>query len=87
MNNEEIIKAHIAEQEKLKLQQKMQLRASLNTFTLKELKKEIIKMKADNFTVKRMKRKRQAKPKTDIVPAASIKMTPDLLAMINKSND
>ena len=34
----------------------MQLRNNLKTFTLKELKKEIIKMKADKFAVTRMKR-------------------------------
>ena len=34
----------------------MQLRNNLNTFTLKELKKDIIKMKADKFAVTQMKR-------------------------------
>ena len=34
----------------------MQLRNNLKTFTLKELKKEIIKMKADKFAVTGMKR-------------------------------
>ena len=37
--------------------QKIELRKNLNTFTLKELKKEIIKMKADNFAVTKMKRR------------------------------
>ena len=36
--------------------QKVQLQNNLKTFTLKELKKEIIKMKADKFAVTRMKR-------------------------------
>ena len=36
--------------------QKVQLRNNLKTFTLKELKKEIIKMKADKFSVTKMKR-------------------------------
>ena len=36
--------------------QKVQLRNNLKTFTLKGLKKEIIKMKADKFAVTRMKR-------------------------------
>ena len=36
--------------------QKVQLRNNLKTFTLKELKKEIIKMKADKFAVTCMKR-------------------------------
>ena len=36
--------------------QKVQLRKNLNTFTLKELKKETIKMKADKFAVTKMKR-------------------------------
>ena len=36
--------------------QKMQLPNNLKTFILKELKKEIIKMKADKFAVTRMKR-------------------------------
>ena len=37
--------------------QKIELRKNLNTFTLQELKKEIIKMKADKFTVTKMKRR------------------------------
>ena len=37
--------------------QKIELRQNLNTFTLKELKKEIIKMKADKFAVTKMKRR------------------------------
>ena len=36
--------------------QKVQLRNNLKTITLKELKKEIIKMKADKFAVTRTKR-------------------------------
>ena len=36
--------------------QKVQLQNNLKTFTLKELKKEIIKMKADKVAVTRMKR-------------------------------
>ena len=36
--------------------QKIELRKNLNTYTLKELKKEIIKMKADKFAVAKMKR-------------------------------
>ena len=36
--------------------QKVQLRNNLKTLTLKELKKEIIKMKADKFAVTRIKR-------------------------------
>ena len=34
----------------------IQLRRNLNTFTLAELKKEVIKMKADKFAVTKMKR-------------------------------
>ena len=37
--------------------QKIELRKNLNTYTLKELKKEIIKMKADKFAVTKMKRR------------------------------
>ena len=37
--------------------QKIELWKNLNTFTLKELKKEIIKMKADKFAVTKMKRR------------------------------
>ena len=37
--------------------QKIELRKNLNTFTLEELKKEIIKMKADKFAVTKMKRR------------------------------
>ena len=37
--------------------QKIELRKNLNTYTFKELKKEIIKMKADKFAVTKMKRR------------------------------
>ena len=37
--------------------QKIELRKNLNTYTLKELKKEIIKMKGDKFAVTKMKRR------------------------------
>ena len=37
--------------------QKIELRKNLRTFTIKELKKEIIKMKADKFAVTKMKRR------------------------------
>ena len=37
--------------------QKIELRKNLNTYTLKELKKQIIKMKADNFVVTKLKRR------------------------------
>ena len=37
--------------------QKIELRKNLNTYTLKQLKKEIIKMKADKFSVTKMKRR------------------------------
>ena len=47
---------YLQNQERQKQLQIMQLRNNLNTFTLKELKKEIIKMKADKFAVTRMKR-------------------------------
>lgn len=55
--NEEIIQAYLDQQESLKQQQTMQLRANLKTFTLEELKKEIIKMRADKLAVTRKKRK------------------------------
>ena len=53
---DQIIKEYLENQERQKQLQIMQLRNNLNTFTLKELKKEVIKMKADTFTVTRMKR-------------------------------
>ena len=37
--------------------QKIELRKNLNTYTFKELKKEIIKMTADKFAVTKMKRR------------------------------
>ena len=52
---DQIIREYLAEQERQMQLQLMQLRNNLNTFTLKELKKEIIKMKADKFAVTRMK--------------------------------
>ena len=53
---DQIIREYLAEQERQKQLQLMQLRNNLNTFTSKELKKEIIKMKADKFAVTRMKK-------------------------------
>ena len=53
---DQIIREYLAEQERQKQLQLMELRNNLNTFTLKELKKEIIKMKADKFAVTRMKK-------------------------------
>ena len=55
VESDQIIGEYLAEQERQKQLQLMQLRNNLNTFTLKELKKEIIKMKADKFAVTRMK--------------------------------
>ena len=55
--NEEIIQAYLDQKESLKQQQTMQLRANLKTFTLEELKKEMIKMRADKLAVIRKKRK------------------------------
>ena len=56
IESDQIIREYLAGQERQKQLQLMQLRNNLNTFTLKELKKEIIKMKADKFAVTRMKR-------------------------------
>ena len=53
---DQIIREYLAEQERQKQLQLMELRNNLNTFTLKELKKEIIKMKADKFAVTHMKK-------------------------------
>ena len=39
-----------------------QLRRNLNTFTLAELKKEVIKMKTDKFAVTKMKRNQVVNP-------------------------
>ena len=55
VESDQIIGEYLAERERQKQLQLMQLRNNLNTFTLKELKKEIIKMKADKFAVTRMK--------------------------------
>ena len=46
---DQIIKEYLENQERQRQLQIMQLRNNLNTFILKELKKEIIKMKADKF--------------------------------------
>ena len=56
IESDQIIREYLAGQERQKQLQLMQLRNNLNTFTLKELKKDIIKMKADKFAVTRMKR-------------------------------
>ena len=53
---DQIIKHYLEDQERQKRIQIMQLRNNLKTFTLKELKNEIMKMKADKFAVTRMKR-------------------------------
>ena len=97
---------------------------ALNTFTLAELKKEVIKMKADKFAVTKMKRNQEVnllltycylfphlltkkgskrdpamvatrrkrpltkppkKPETGGIPP-SIKLTPELLRLINQPN-
>ena len=51
MDTDQIIKECLEKQERQKQLQIMQLRNNLKTFTHKELKKEIIKMKADKFAV------------------------------------
>ena len=56
MDTDQIIKEYLQKQERPKQLQIMQLRNNLKTFTLKELKKETIKMKADKFAVMCMKR-------------------------------
>lgn len=56
MDTDQIIKECLEKQERRKQLQIMQLRNNLTTFTHKELKKEIIKMKADRFAVTCMKR-------------------------------
>ena len=56
MDTDQIIKECLEKQERQKQLQIMQLRNNLKTFTHKELKKEIIKMKADKFAVTCMKR-------------------------------
>ena len=56
VESDQIIGEYLAEQERQKQLQLMQLRNNLNTFTFTELKKEIVKMKADKFAVTRMKR-------------------------------
>ena len=53
---DQIIREYLENQERQKQLRIMQLRNNLNTFTLKELKKDIIKMKADKFAVRQMKR-------------------------------
>ena len=53
---DQIIREYLENQERQKQLQLMQLRNNLKTFTRKELKKEIIKMKADKFAVTQMKR-------------------------------
>ena len=56
MDTDQIIKECLEKQERQKQLQIMHLRNNLKTFTHKELKKEIIKMKADKFAVTCMKR-------------------------------
>ena len=56
MDTDQIIREYLENQERQKQIQIMQLRNNLKSFTLKELKKEIIKMKADKFAVTKMKR-------------------------------
>ena len=56
MDTDQNIKECLEKQERQKQLQIMQLRNNLKTFTHKELKKEIIKMKADKFAVTCMKR-------------------------------
>ena len=53
---DQIIREYLENQERQRQIQIMQLRNNLKTFSLKELKKKIIKMKVDKFAVTRMKR-------------------------------
>ena len=60
--------------------QKVQLRNNLKTFTLKELKKESVKMKADKFAVTRMKRNQiSSGNRTEWSPIRSV-----IIRVINK---
>lgn len=129
VESDKIINQYLENQEKARQLEMFKLRKNLETFTAKELKREIIAMKADKLAVTKMNREqlinliisfhwlfphlinkkgtkrdptavsarrrrpltrppKQAQPTTSTaVPPMSIKLTPKLLAMINKPDD
>lgn len=56
MNADQIIEQYLAEQKRANEVLLFKLRKNLETFTVKDLRKEVIKMKADVFAVTKMKR-------------------------------
>ena len=53
---DQVIKEYSAQQERTEQLKRLQLKKNLETFTVKELRKEVISMKADKFTVTKMTR-------------------------------
>lgn len=53
---DQVIKEYLAQQERTELLKRLQLKKNLETFTVKELRKEVIAMKADKFAVTKMTR-------------------------------
>ena len=121
---DQIIEKYLAEQKRANEVLLFKLRKNLETFTVKELRKEVIKMKADVFAVTKMKRnqlinlilahhllfphlitktgtkrdptkvatrrrrpltnsQKSPKPVQTGVPPMSIKLTPELQAILN----
>ena len=53
---DQVIKKYLAQQERTEQLKRLQLKKNLETFTVKELRKEVIAMKADKFAVSKMTR-------------------------------
>ena len=53
---DQVIKEYLAQQERTEQLKRLQLKKNLETFTVKELRKEVIAMKADKFAVTKMTR-------------------------------
>ena len=53
---DQVIKEYLAQQERTEQLKRLQLKKNLETFTAKELRKEVIAMKADKFAVTKMTR-------------------------------
>ena len=53
---DQVIKEYLAQQERTEQLKRLQLKKNLETFTVKELRKEVISMKADKFTFTKMTR-------------------------------
>ena len=55
---DQVIKEYLAQQERTEQLKRIQLKKNLETFTVNELRKEVIAMNADKFAVTKMTREK-----------------------------